>query len=98
MDRPLLASCSRTRGLLAMAARTRAFGLPTLPPHAPQSRAASKGLLSELLPWPQKRTSRAKFRVSPIIRSAVHCEGLLAEREARLRDALHARKGPALVD
>src|SRR2546422_2095566 len=38
---------------------TTLFRSPTLPPHAPQSRAASKGLLTELLPWPQKRDRKS---------------------------------------
>jgi hypothetical protein len=93
---PFFASCSRTSGRLAIIASTRALGFPELPPQAPQSSAASNGLFSELLPWPQKNTSRAKFRVSPITRRTVSTVKIcsLKVKPVRVIRSMRAKNAP----
>ena len=85
--------------LLAIMARTRALGLPSLPPQAPQSNADSNGLFSEVLPWAQNRTSRAKlFRQSHHAQGRVYREYLLLEGEAGPRDPFLLSGSRALID
>ena len=82
---PFLVSRSLTFGLFAIIARTRALGLPSLPPQAPQSRADSYGLFSEVLPCAQNRTSRAKCFVNPIMRKAVSTVSICSSRVKPVR-------------
>ena len=71
MAMPRSASRARTGGRLRIAQAARALSAPRFPPQAPQSSEAACGLFSVVLPWPQRTTSGAKPRVSPIVVRAV---------------------------
>ena len=66
-----LASRSRTLGLLAIIASTRALGFPSLPPQAPQSSADSIRIIVGGAAMGAEEDDPREVHVSPIMRSAV---------------------------
>ena len=62
---PFAANPARTSGSLQMAAKSRPLGAPRPPAQAPQSWAASWGLLRLLDPWPQNEHIRRKVVGKP---------------------------------